>query len=99
MNQKNNANTYLNTAAVGRLSEKSIKAAQKFQELSKSNPSGAFFEWLSVELPRLREGIAKMVHTKASQVAFTPNFSYSLLTIIHTLQPKFQKVLLFEDDY
>lgn len=99
MSYTNNKVTYLNTAAVGRLSEASIQAVQRFQNLSKSNPSGAFFDWMSNQLPLLREGIAKLVHTRVAQVAFTPNFSFSLLTIIHTLRPKMKKVLLFEDDY
>lgn len=91
--------TYLNTAAVGILSEASVLAAQKFQESSMVNPSDTFFQWMNQDLPTIQNNLAQLAHAQANQLALTPNFSYSLLTIVHSIQPHIQKVLLFEDDY
>ena len=90
---------YLNTAAVGQVSPESIAAAQKFQEGTLSNPMGVFAQWMEVRLPSLREKVAKLIHGNVSQIAFTPNFSYSIQSVITNIQPKIKKVLLYKDDY
>ncbi len=91
--------TYLNTAAVGILSDKSVDAAQKFQEKSKTNPSGTFFDWMNNELPHIKSNLSELAQAGNLLPALTPNFSYSLLAIVHSIRTKIKKVLLFDGDY
>lgn len=91
-------NIYLNTAATGLLSPASVSATAKFQEAALTDPSAAFMQWMAEGLPSLRQKVAELIHTSASRIAFTPNFSYGLLAVMQSLRP-LKKVLLFEDDY
>jgi selenocysteine lyase/cysteine desulfurase len=91
--------TYLNTAAVGLVSPESVEAAQQFQEKTKSNAIKTFGHWMENSLPNLTEKTAALINAKASQIAFLPNFSFSISAIVQTIQPKINNVLLFKDDY
>ena len=90
---------YLNTASVGILNKSSIAAVHRFQEISQTNPSTVFFEWMASGLVELRKNIATLIHSKEHLVAFTPNFSYSLLAITDSLRERKSKVLLYREDY
>lgn len=90
---------YLNTAAAGILSPASVSATTEFQEKTLTNPGKYFIQWLGEGLPILREKVAQLINTTYTQIAFTPNFSYSLLPVIQSIQPTLKKVLLYKDDY
>jgi selenocysteine lyase/cysteine desulfurase len=91
--------TYLNTAAVGRVSPASLARAAAFNEQLAGNPSAAFAGWLSEDLPVLRAQVARLLGTDASRIAFVPNFSYGLTAVLQSLSGRLRRVLLFEDDY
>jgi selenocysteine lyase/cysteine desulfurase len=91
--------TYLNTAAVGLVSPESVKATQQFQEGTKTNAIKPFRHWMENSLPNLAEKTAALINAKASQIAFLPNFSFSISAIVQTIHPKISNVLLFKDDY
>lgn len=91
--------TYLNTAAMGLVSSESIAAAQKFQKGTLTNAVGSFFHWMEEELPNLRVKVAELIHADPTQIAFTPNFSYSIQAVAENLRNKVKKVLLYKDDY
>lgn len=100
MNKENpNKVTYLNTAAMGLVSPESVAAAQKFQEGTLTNPFQTFIDWMGEGLPNLREKVAQLIHGHPNQIAFTPNFSYSIQGVAENLRPKVNKVLLYKDDY
>jgi selenocysteine lyase/cysteine desulfurase len=90
---------YLNTAEAGLLSPASVSATAAFQEKTLTDPGSAFLQWLAEGLPVLREKVARLLHTRPAQIAFTPNFSYSLLPVIQSLQPALKRVLLYRHDY
>lgn len=90
---------YLNTAAAGLLSPASISATSKFQETTLTNPGKVFMQWVEEGLPVLREKTARLLNAKPGEIAFTPNFSYSLFAVIQGAQPQLKKVLLYKDDY
>jgi len=91
--------TYLNTAAVGLVSPESIKAAQQFQEGTKTDAIKTFGNWMENRLPQLADKTATLINANASQVAFLPNSSFGISSIVQTIQPKINHVLLFKDDY
>ena len=91
--------TYLNTAAVGRVSPASLTRAAAFNEQLATNPSAAFAGWMEEDLPVLRAQVARLVGTDASRIAFVPNFSYGLSAVLQSLSGRLRRVLLFEDDY
>jgi selenocysteine lyase/cysteine desulfurase len=90
---------YLNTAAAGLLSPASVSATTEFQQATLANPGNAFMQWLREGLPVLRDKVARLLKARPSQIAFGPNFSYSLLPVIQSIQPFLKKVLLYKDDY
>lgn len=90
---------YLNTAAAGLLSPASVSATTAFQEATLTNPSKVFLQWIEGGLAGLREKVAGLLHSGPAQVAFTPNFSYSLLPVIQSIAPTCKKVLLYRQDY
>lgn len=90
---------YLNTASVGRISPESMAAANTFQTRCLHNPSGAFMDWMNQDLPALRSAVATLLRTSADQIAFAPNFSYSLLAVIQAVKQRVKKVLLYRQDY
>jgi selenocysteine lyase/cysteine desulfurase len=91
--------TYLNTAAAGLLSPASVSAANAFNESLLANPSESFLHFLHDRLPQLRKKTARLLGTRASQIAFAPNFSFGLLSVISNLAPDLKRVLLYGDDY
>lgn len=90
---------YLNTAAVGRVSPASLARAAAFNAKLSLNPSAAFAEWMTEDLPTLRGQVARLVGCDASRIAFVPNFSYGLAAILQSLTGRLRRVLLFEEDY
>lgn len=97
--EKASTSTYLNTSAVGLLSEASIAAAQDFQRATRVNPIKAFFDWHDNGLPVLRKHCAALLHTAPTQLAFVPNFSFGLLAVLQALKPTRKRVLLYRSDY
>lgn len=90
---------YLNTPSVGLVSRPSLEAAQRFQEASLTNPSKAFMDWMENGLVNLRTKMASLAGTTPSQIAFIPNFSYGLISVIENMRPEVRSVLLYRDDY
>lgn len=90
---------YLNTASVGLISPESVSAAERFLHDSINNSSNAFMTWMEDALPELRKETAALMTASTSEIAFTPNFSFSLLAVIQSISPKLRKVLLYKDDY
>lgn len=99
MNSEKQPFTYLNTAGAGLVSPESIAAAEDFQNKSLVNPPKYFFQFMDEGLPDLRQKMAALLHAKPSQIAFTPNFSYSLLAVIDSIRSSVKNVLLYKDDY
>lgn len=97
--KKNTNLTYLNTASVGLVSQESVDAAQKFQQATLTNPSKTFMDWMQHELVELRQQMAALIRTGPSQIAFIPNFSYGLISVIDNMRPHIKRVLLYRDDY
>lgn len=50
-------------------------------------------------LPALRQKMADLLHTKPSNIAFTPNFSFSILSVIDSMRSSVKNILLYKDDY
>lgn len=90
---------YLNTASVGLVSPESVSASERYLGDSTSNASNAFMSWMEDDLPELRKETAALMTASTSEIAFTPNFSFSLLAVIQSISSKLHKVLLYKDDY
>lgn len=90
---------YLNTAAVGKLSEASVAAVRSLQQQFISNPAKAFMGWMENDLPSLRARFSDMLNADENEIAFVPNFTYALLGVINSLPADVKKVLLYRDDY
>ncbi len=97
--ERSNEITYLNTAAVGLVSPESVVAAQQFQKGTTTNAAATFIDWMGKNLPVLREKVAGLLKGQSNQIAFTPNFSYSIQSIAGNLRSKVKKVLLYKEDY
>lgn len=95
----NNQRIYLNTAGTGLLSPQAIKKAKSFMDKTLQDPSEVFLGWLENDLPRLRKAAARLFDTADNQIAFSPNFSFALSSVIQSLEGRAKKVLLYNDDY
>ncbi len=90
--------TYLNTAAAGLVSHEAIVAAEAFNTALTQNPSSRSEYWRFTEWAQTREVLAAFMDAPLNNVAFVPNFSYALTTIVHSLQGT-ERVLLYKHDY
>lgn len=90
---------YLNTAGTGLVSNEAVEKAKHFLDKTLIDPSEAFLEWLANDLPRLRKKTAQFFDTTDEQIAFAPNFSFALSSIIQSLEGRAKKVLLYNADY
>ncbi len=90
---------YLNTAGTGLLSAEAIHAAKGFLEQAALNSTTAFHIWMEHNLPELRKDAATLFDANENEVAFLPNFSFALSSVLQGLSGKLKKVLLYDADY
>jgi cysteine desulfurase/selenocysteine lyase len=90
---------YLDTAAAGIVSKHVLQTSHIYDETLHTAPSSAFFTFLEDDYPRIKKNVADFCGVDSHHLAFIPNFSYGLTTLLPSLQKKHSRVLLFEDDY
>lgn len=98
MNTEQNSLVYLNTAGCGLISEASLQAAAKVYNEFSYNSSGRSESWREKEEPVIRGQVARFMGVKPSEIAFIPNFSYAINTVVQSLRGD-EKVLLYREDY
>ncbi len=91
--------TYLDTAGTGLVSEKALKATEKYHHLLTTNTSQSFWDFLTNDLPEIRQNMAKFIGVDSSRMAFIPNFSYGFSMFLTSVKPHKKRVLFFENDY
>lgn len=91
--------TYLDTAAAGIVSERSLQASRKYDQLLRTAPSSAFFSFLEKDYRRIKKSVAEFCGVDTHHLAFIPNFSYGLFAILPSLRAKHKRVLLLANDY
>jgi cysteine desulfurase / selenocysteine lyase len=89
---------YLNTSGIGLIPEEHIEAGNSYNQDLLKNGSVAFERWRAENLPRLREKVSKFVGCSKEELAFLPNFTLGLISLMPLLL-SYKKVLLFKDDY
>lgn len=89
---------YFNTASCGLLSNESIQAGNVLYNAMLTESSTASESLRESGIPRIREAVASFLGSPVSNLAFIPNFSYALNSIVQALKGT-EKVLLYKHDY
>ncbi|HEY0299089.1 MAG TPA: aminotransferase class V-fold PLP-dependent enzyme, partial [Arachidicoccus sp.] len=89
---------YLNTAACGLVSKAATKAGTDLYENFATNSSAASEYWRDTTSFQIRKTIADFVSAKEENMAFIPNFSYAMNSVVHSLRGD-EKILLYKNDY
>jgi len=90
---------YFDTASAGLLSESTLQAAAKYDELLSYNASQIFYNFLADDLPIIKSNTAKLVGIAPERIAFAPNFSYIFSAFLVSVRKRKERVLLLENDY
>lgn len=90
--------TYLNTAACGLLDETILQQTNEFYQamLTESSVASEFIR--DKRIPEIRQNTASFLGASIEEIAFVPNFSYALNSIVQSLKGT-EKVLLLKTDY
>lgn len=89
---------YFNTASCGLLSEESIAQSNKLYHEMLTESSTAAEALRETGFPRIREGVARFMGAPVANLAFVPNFSYALNSLVQSLKGT-EKVLLYKHDF
>ncbi len=89
---------YLDTASAGLISKSGIEKTMDFHQDFHKYGSKIFLQFITEELPRIRETVSQFLDDSVHEVAMIPNFSYGLNAVITSLS-KLKRVLLFKEDF
>lgn len=90
---------YLNTAACGLLTEETLAPTLDFYKAmltDGSRVSEAFR--IGGGLQKIREAVADFIHAPADNIAFLPNFSFGINSLVQSLKGT-EKVMLYRHDF
>ncbi len=93
-----NTYTYLNTSGIGLIPDEHLASAEEFNRELNQMGSLAFEKWRAEKYPELRKMVCEFVNCKNSELAFLPNYSFGLVSLLPQLK-NYRKVLLYKDDY
>ena len=77
--------TFLNTATFGQLPRCATMAMQRHFEHRDELACSDFLEWFD-DVERVREGLARLIHATADDIAFVPNAATALAILINGLE-------------
>ncbi len=90
--------SYFNTSSFGLVSRSGIEKAHKFNENLHAHGSKAAEQFMAETMPQIRKTVSTFIDAPVHEIAFIPNFSYGLSTVIPAISG-LKRVLLFKDDY
>ncbi|WP_231891153.1 aminotransferase class V-fold PLP-dependent enzyme [Arachidicoccus ginsenosidimutans] len=90
--------TYLNTAGFGLVSEAATNAGNELYKKFGTVGSAATEEWRDVEANVIKKKVADFIGANENNVAFVPNFSFAMNSIVQSLKGD-EKILLYKNDY
>jgi len=90
---------YVNTPAAGIITKNGAKLIDRFHQAMLLNPSQAFDDVEDQSYRQTKKLAAKFLGAEIKEVAFIPNFSFGLSSVIASLEKKKNKILLYQDDF
>ena len=89
---------YLNTASCGLLLPETIQPSADFYNAMLTESSAAAEHVRDKGLPGIRETVAEFIKSPVENLAFIPNFSFGLNSLVQSLKGT-ERVLLYDQDY
>ena len=77
--------TFLNTATYGQLPRRASDAVKRHLERRDEKACTDFLKWFD-ELTELREGLGRLIHCSAGDIAFVPNASHALAIVMNGME-------------